>query len=370
MGLRMGLLAVATCATVTALASWQFPVAAKQAAQTPSAGPAKAAAATPDPNKVVLDVVVTDKNGPPIGGLAQTDFTVLDNGAPQQMTSFRALTGREEPIATLIVIDAVNESVTNVSYARQELGKFLKSESGSLARPMQIAVLTEKGLQLLGPSSIKGADLSAQLDGADTVLRTVRTGSGIYGVQELNAISTGAFSALARGELGAPGRKMVIVFSPGWSLMMSADVMYEVKTQLKIWQSAAQINYDLRMARITLQMIDPLGTNDVRDSAFYYKRFVNGITKLSGAEFGDLGLQVITTQSGGMVLTESNDLGAELRRCLADLTNYYEVTYAVPAWTGKSKAGEPQWHKVEVKMAANAQTARTRTGYYVAPPAK
>jgi len=36
---------------------------------------------------IKLDVVVTEKSGPPVGGLQQQDFTVLDNKAPQTITS-------------------------------------------------------------------------------------------------------------------------------------------------------------------------------------------------------------------------------------------------------------------------------------------
>ena len=49
-------------------------------------------------DKIYLDVVVTRKSGPPISGLQQQDFTLLDNKAPQTISSFRALTATQAPI--------------------------------------------------------------------------------------------------------------------------------------------------------------------------------------------------------------------------------------------------------------------------------
>src|SRR5512140_3995704 len=40
----------------------------------------------------VVDVVVTDKKGNPIRGLKREDMTVLEDGVPQQVTSFEAVT--------------------------------------------------------------------------------------------------------------------------------------------------------------------------------------------------------------------------------------------------------------------------------------
>src|SRR5579875_1425972 len=46
-----------------------------------------------------LNVVVTaGAKGKPVEGLAQSSFTVFDNGAPQPIRSFRAVTGQSDPV--------------------------------------------------------------------------------------------------------------------------------------------------------------------------------------------------------------------------------------------------------------------------------
>jgi VWFA-related protein len=319
----------------------------------------------PDPNRIVLDVVVTLKSGPAIGGLAQTDFTVFDDGQPQQLSSFRAVTSREAPVATLVIIDALNETVTKVAYARQELGKFLRSENGALEHPMQLAVLNDSGLQLIGAPSMDGKALAEGLDRAQTQLRQEKRSTGIYGAQERDTISIQALNSLGRGEVGRPGRKMVIMLSPGWALLSGPEVMLEPKAQRKIVHDAAQVNYALRLARITLYVVDPLGTDDAGSHSYYYRTFLKGLTKTSDASYGNLGLQVMAEQSGGLVLTESNDIAGEIRQCLEDAGNYYELAYNLPPADAKAKPDSPVWHKVDVKMAAKDDAARTRLGYYV-----
>ena len=58
--------------------------------------------------QIVLDVVAAPKSGRPVADLQQQDFTVLDNKAPQTITSFKAVTGREAKLEVIVVIDAVN----------------------------------------------------------------------------------------------------------------------------------------------------------------------------------------------------------------------------------------------------------------------
>ena len=46
---------------------------------------------------VTVDVVVTDKQGNPVTGLEGADFTLSEEGVPQAITSFEAVTGQERP---------------------------------------------------------------------------------------------------------------------------------------------------------------------------------------------------------------------------------------------------------------------------------
>ena len=98
-------------------------------------------------NKIYLDVVVSPKNGAPVGDLQQQDFTLLDNKSPQSITSFQAVTGREAPISVTIVLDAVNDDYRTLTFSRMQIDKFLRADGGHLAYPVDLVVFTDKGMQ-------------------------------------------------------------------------------------------------------------------------------------------------------------------------------------------------------------------------------
>jgi VWFA-related protein len=57
-------------------------------------------------NLVNIDVLVTDKNGNPIGGLSKKNFKVLDDGVPQSVTNFST---SEAPITVAMLIEFSNK---------------------------------------------------------------------------------------------------------------------------------------------------------------------------------------------------------------------------------------------------------------------
>jgi VWFA-related protein len=355
--MRLTLTLAVTAALLASIASPAF------AQQQPAAPDVTAPPpAAPADNKIVLDVVVTPKSGAAVAGLTQQDFTVRDNGTPQPITSFRAISGREAPAEILIVIDAVNTSVNNVDFARNELIKFLKSEGGALAHPTAIAVLTDAGIQTLGPFSMEGADLSAQLDKTQIALRSLTRSGGFYGAAERDDISLRALGGIAQAESQRNGRKLVLFLSPGWALLSGANVQMDKKQEQQVLDDIVGMNASLMRARITLYAVDPLGTADAGLHSVYYKNFLKGVTKLSDVHFGALGLQVLAEQSGGLALSENNDVSAEIRKCLADADNYYEISYTAPA-----PGSANEFHKIEVRVEGPGLVARTRTGYYAKP---
>jgi len=77
---------------------------------------------------IYLDVVVTRKSGPPVSGLQQQDFTLIDNKLPQTITSFRALSGSDAHVEVLLVVDTVNVDFEKVAFVREEIDKFLRAD--------------------------------------------------------------------------------------------------------------------------------------------------------------------------------------------------------------------------------------------------
>jgi VWFA-related protein len=320
---------------------------------------------TPPVNDMVyLDVVVTPKSGPPVSGLQQQDFTVLDNKVPQPIASFRAVRGREAPVEVMLVVDDVNTGLEHIAYERSEIDKFLKTDGGKLAYPLALAFLTDDGLKVQDDFSSDGNALSAALDKYTLGLHTVLRSGGIYSAAERFEVSMKALFELGTHEAARPGRKIILWISPGWPLLSSPGMQEQIdsKQQQQIFNNIVSVSTLLREGRITLYSIDPLGSADFGGRAFYWQAFVKGVSKANQTEWGNLALQVIATQSGGLALTGSNDITASLKQCLTDTHAYYEVSFAPPLDQKRD-----EYHHLEIHVADRKLTARTRQGYYSQP---
>jgi len=332
--------------------------------QQPQPAASQPGSGAPVKDMVFLDVVVTPKSGPPVSGLQQQDFTVLDNKTPVSIDSFQALHGRETPIEVVLVIDDVNIGVENIAYERSEIDKFLRADGGHLANPMTLAFLTDTGLKVQDSFSSDGNALSAALDQQSIGLHSITRSSGIYGAAERFDISLRALHELAEREATHPGRKFIVWFSPGWPVLTDPAIEEQMteKQRQQIFENVVNLSTILRRGRTTLYSIDPLGSADFAGRAFRWESFVKGVSKPSQTEYGDLALQVIAVQSGGLALQTGNDISAFLKQCVADTQAYYEISFAPPLDQQRD-----EYHHLEVRVAKAGLMARTRQGYYSLP---
>ena len=315
------------------------------------------------PQSILLDVSVTPKSGAPVTGLTQQDFTLLDNKTPQPIASFKAVSAAEEPVSVVVLLDAVNIDFSRVSYARQQLQKFLKANGGKLDHPTTIAVLTDQGTQVLQKNfTTDGLALSAALDHDTIGLRDLRRDAGFWGANERLQISLKAMQQLAATMAGLPGRKVAIWVSPGWPLLTGPRVDLDGKQQQQIFGNVVAFSRELQMAHMTLYNVNPLGPEENLFREDYYQAFVKGVSNPSQTDLADLSLQVLAVQSGGLSLNGSSDVAGGLRKCYADTDSWYEVGF--PARSGE-QANE--YNSLQVNVDKPGLTARSRNGYYAQP---
>lgn len=353
LGRRGGLIALIVSCSAACLA---------QQAAVPAAPAAPAAVHETSSSRIRLDVVVTPKNGgAPASGLTAQDFTVLDNNAPQAVTSFRAYNGPDVPVEVTVVVDAVNAFYQTVSYERGQIEKFLKANGGKLDYPTQLAIFTDTGTQIQRGFSKDGNALSADLDKYVVGLRSIQRSAGVYGAGEQLQMSVRMLSQLTGHLSTLPGRKFILWVSPGWPILTGPHIYISVGQQKQIYSTIKDMSTGLREANVTLYNIDPLGTADIGIRTYYYQSFLKGIRKPSQTDFADLSLQVLATQSGGLVLNSSNNITAQLEKAMRDASAYYVLSFD----PGK---GEPdEYHDIAVKVAKPGYVARTRMGYYSQP---
>jgi VWFA-related protein len=319
-------------------------------------------AALRDASRIHLDVVVTAKSGPPVSGLQQQDFTLLDNKSPREITSFRAIAGNQAPVEVVLVVDAVNADYQTVAYEREQIDKVLRSDGGHLRQAMALAFFTDTGTQIQEGFSTDGNGLSSLLENYTVGLRNVRRSTGVYGAEERFKLSLQALDMLTAREAGRPGRKLVLWVSPGWPLLTGPRTDLDSKQEQQIFADVVGLSTRLRQARITLYSINPLGADESQVRASYYEEFVKGVKEPSKVEPANLALQVLATQSGGLALDFNNDVAGLLRKCLADTQAYYEITFDPPLPDRRD-----EYHQLEIKVGKPGLTARTRQGYYAQP---
>ncbi len=236
---------------------------------------------------VVVDVVVTDSKQIPIHNLKATDFTLLENGAPQQITGFEehyALTAAQASKVTptrplppgifsnftplpangavnVLLLDALNTKMKDQSFVREQLREFLKNTPAGTR--IAIFVLNDRLIMLQGftsdlallksvvdrtvpGSSILIGDNTGNHDnvgngGTQTASQVMTSIAGgdmaelIASVQQAEAVQAAAdtqnralqtlnaMNQLAHFLSGIPGRKNLIWFSGSFPLTIFPD---------------------------------------------------------------------------------------------------------------------------------------------------
>lgn len=315
---------------------------------------------------IALTVVATDGAGQPVSGLTRQDFRVEDNRTPTTILDFKAMpapSGGAPAEQILFVIDEINTDFTDVSRARSELIHFLRRDNGKLALPATILILDDKGARFSGEPSLDGNLIANEFDRASQGLRTIRRSAAFYGAVERLTLSLRALTSLTRYESTRPGRKLVVWLSAGWPYLASPGANYSAKDQQNNFATVVDLSNSLRTSGITLYNVDPRGTSGALGfQATYYQGYLKGVRKASDTTLSNLGLQVLASQSGGLVLNSSNAIENEIAQCAADARSYYVLT--IPAADAE---GAVRYHALNVQVAKPGLTARTSTGYYTAP---
>lgn len=270
---------------------------------------------------------------------------------------------RRPPAKVFVVIDAVNTKFSNVSYEIGEVQQFFKQSASTLPYDVSLLMQTDNGAVVLNKPTRDPKLLVATLDQSNIPTRFIPKSAGFYGGGERYALSLQTLTTLANNEVGKPGKKLVIWISPGWPLLSGPEVELIYDQQKWLFKSIAAISTGLRDAQMTVYSIDPLGVMDEdRRQTYFYENFLKGVHTERQTMFGDLALQVLAYQSGGLVLNSNNSVSRELSECLADASAYYVLSFRA-ATVSKPN----QYRSLKVEIAKPGMTARTRTGYYAQP---
>jgi VWFA-related protein len=355
---RSAILAVAA-GLAAACVAWEA------SAQTPADqtnAPAQNASAAPDAQKTMtIHVQLSDSQAHAVEGLEESDFTLLDNNQPQKLLGFRAVDAavpKSDPVQVVIVVDMINADAVTVAREREEVGAYLKANGGELPNPTSIALIEASGVKVLPVSTQQGNLLLASFNQTQSELREIGRGGGLYGATENVQKSLLQLGQLIQYEGKKPGRKLVLVVSPGWPLLSLAGDRADLKQRAWVFSNIVQFTNLLRDSNVALYCIDPfeIGGTDL----FEYKGYLKGISAVKDATYPDLGLQVLATHTGGLVFISGRDILGSLKTAVRDASEGYDLTFAPPDPGDRAN----EYHALEVRVDKPNIKVRTTSGYY------
>ena len=312
-------------------------------------------------NTIRINVQVSTKKGDPVPGLKQSNFTLLDNNQPRQIASLRQMGRANQQVEAILVLDAVNTRFEDVSFERLQLDKFIKQTGGKLPLPMTLAVLTDKGVQMQPSFTQDTGVLSNLVENSQIQLREITRAAGFWGADERMETSIRAIQQLVVYAGGLPGRKLILYLSPGWPLLSGPDITLSAKQREEIFSDVINFSTMARRADVTLDALDPLGPGESLDRENFYMSFLKGLRKANDADLGDMSVQVLALQSGG-VAVNSSDIAGTIAKALEDTDAWYEITFQTPP------AEMPnEYHHLQLKVDQPALVVRARDGYYDQP---
>ncbi|MGO9340033.1 MAG: VWA domain-containing protein [Terracidiphilus sp.] len=331
---------------------------------------------------ISLDVVVKDAAGNPVSGLAGADFSLLENGRPQDILSFQAFDGlgalSEPPVKIILLIDTIELPENLARDERLAVISYLRQRGGRLKRPVSVFLLADTGLWTV-PSSSDGNVIAREIEHNDFALVRHNVGwqRGRAAPGMKDSASDSALKALgqiATDERKMPGRKLLLWVGPGWGIGSGAYA------EAKAGSPASQ-EFDavwwfstlLREARLALYSfavgeIDPSSLSAAPDSnpalaqRQIYKSYLDGVRNPHKASAINLYRKVLAIQSGGRVLDSGFDLVQQIESCVQDAGPFYRISFS------PSPADHPNdYHDLKIVIDRPGVIARTNTGFYDQP---
>jgi VWFA-related protein len=318
---------------------------------------------------VVLDAVVTDKQGNVVTGLTRNDFVIREDNAPQETQFFDAVTGgssaEDATPHTILLVDELNTHFEDMAYTRYSVNRLLHHDGVKLDQPTALYILSNDGLHVLQNYTRDSASIDAALRSHKAILSWRLQNNFYLGMERIN-ISMSALQQIAIASIGMPGHKNIVWISPGLPIFTMLEMTADGEKQL--FDSIRHLSDQLLKARVSIYSIDPRGVqvrfaSNFASNNLAYAAYLNGLSATNDAAFGNLAIQTLATQTGGHAFFGRNDVDREIATSLTDGNTYYTLAYSP---SKKDFHGEFRKLKITVNNRPDLKV-QTRDGYYAMP---
>ncbi len=324
---------------------------------------------------VVLDVVVTDKQGANVKHLTKGDFTVYEDKEPQELRSFEevepslaatsvaihstAELDKLEPRApvSILVIDELTTRFEDLAFARYSLKKYLNNQGDTLQQPTMLISAGYKNIKVIRDYTTSKKEILDALDHHITDYGSLLTkGQNASFANETISAAFIVLAGVANATAGHPGHKNLIWIGRGFPAIDRTELTSEDSEKLDA--TLAAYTSLLRDSRVTLYTIDPAGLSGSAPA-----EDENGV--VNDPFGGQIDFDTMATSTGGRALHGRNDVDAQIEETVRDGENFYSLTYRPSTVSEEAKP----FRSIRVAMKEPGLRATTREGYFtVASP--
>jgi VWFA-related protein len=321
---------------------------------------------------VEVDVSVLDNRRRPVRGLTSADFTVLEDGRPQEIVSFAAIDVREPEVSQPgWTRDVAPDVRTNLAGAERLMVMVLDDAQVRVAPQHTKAVkeIARSVVDRLGPN-----DLAAVVFTRDNAAAQPFTNERQRLLAAIDRFHGEFSSSTALPGYGTPAdRDQVNYFylNPLLTLRYAAESLYDASQRRKSVifvspgvplegsdldafrrrQEVQRIVESARRANVNVYGLDPSGLGgldreDVELGSGRTQRMANDL------------LHTLATETAGRAFVNRNEFGEAVRELFAENASYYLIGYR------STSTGRPgKFRNIDVRVDRPGVTVRARSGY-------
>jgi Ca-activated chloride channel family protein len=269
-----------------------------------------------DVRLVRVIATVKDQSGALVGSLEKPDFTLYDNGVPQQVSVFERRT--EQPLSVALLIDNSGSTAKDLKYEVDSVTRFLHALFREGNREDAVSLYS------FNYQIVLQHDFSRNVASMERKLRLVK---GEAGTALYDAVY------LAAGELQRrQGRRVIVIVTDGGDTVSSKD-----------------FHAALEAAQIADCVIYPILVVPIENDA---GRNVGGENALTGLARG----------TGGRVFVPS--LGASMDRAFDQIIRELRTQYFLAFYPRNVPLTKDRFHRLDVRVSRPELQVLSRSGYY------
>jgi VWFA-related protein len=381
----------------------------------PASAPVQGPTIKAESRIVVVDVVVTDKQGKSVPGLRKDDFHVSEDGLPQIVASFEEHKGaapneiklppmppnvftnfpaaRGADSVNVLLLDLLNTQPQNQAFVRQQVLKYL----GEVPPGTRLAVFAlGSHLRIVRGFTTDFSGLSAALEDkklgvAPEISRNLPTEANQYSDAEIlrqmrrsqaapsaieavdsfqrdeaaeransrAELTLQAFQQIARYLSAIPARKNLIWFSDNFPVSFFPDTRARIPKNQDHIQKTADT---LTAAQVAIYPVSALGV--LGDPTFDASKLAGSRRELEARlSANQIAMETIAEETGGRAFYSTNALGDAVNDALGNGSHYYTLAYS-PA----NDKNDGKFRRIQVSLADNNYALSYRRGYFADQP--